>query len=294
MSAQLIDGKKIALEIRQEIKASVDARLANGKRAPGLAVVLIGENPASQFYVKSKAKACEEAGIYSRQLNFEADITEEKLLQVIAELNADELIDGILVQLPLPKHIDELKVIDAIAPEKDVDGFHPVSTGNLSLGRETFIPCTPMGVRELLIRSGVETRGKFAVVIGRSNIVGKPMAQLLMNRGEGGDATVCVCHSATKNLKEIVLQADIIVAAIGRAHFVTADMVKPGAVIIDVGINRVDDATSPKGYRVVGDVDFDSVKEIAAHITPVPGGVGPMTIAMLLLNTLHSVERRDP
>jgi len=293
MTASIIDGKQTALDIRLEIGEAVKKLTEEGKRAPGLAVVLVGENPASQFYVRSKAKACKEAGIYSRQIDYPSDISEEKLLATIEQLNGDGDIDGILVQLPLPDHIDEQKVIDAISPKKDVDGFHAISVGELSLGRDSFVPCTPLGVKELLIRYNVETSGAFAVVLGRSNIVGKPMAQLLMNRGKGGNATVCVCHSGTKNLAEVTKQADILVAAIGKPEFVTKDMVKEGAVVIDVGINRVDDSTKEKGYRVCGDVDFENVKEIASQITPVPGGVGPMTIAMLLKNTLDSYLRRN-
>lgn len=292
MSAHLIDGKAIAEEIRREIRTAVELRQRQGLRVPGLAVVLVGENPASQSYVRSKTKACAEAHFHSRQIDLPASVDEATLLQLVETLNNDPLIDGILVQLPLPKHIDESAVIDAILPSKDVDGFHPMNAGNLALGRKAFVPCTPKGVQELLIRSGVETRGKFAVVLGRSNIVGKPMAALLTNRDKGGDCTVCICHSATENLKSVTRQADILIAAIGKAEFVTADMVKPGAVVIDVGINRVDDPTNERGYKLVGDVDFAEVREIASMITPVPGGVGPMTIAMLLKNTLESAELR--
>ncbi len=293
MAAKLIDGKQIAADIREEIRQEVAARVAAGHRPPGLAVVLVGENPASQSYVRSKTKACAEAGFFSEQIDRDPSITEAELLDIVADLNARPEIDGILVQLPLPNHIDESRVIDAIAPEKDVDGFHPVSVGNLSIGRPGFVSCTPYGVRELLIRSGVETRGKFAVIVGRSNIVGKPMAALLLQKGKGGDATVCVCHSATPNLAEVTRQADILIAAIGRPEVVTGDMIKPGAVVIDVGINRVDDPSNPRGYRITGDVEFASASEVASKITPVPGGVGPMTIAMLLRNTLDSSIRRD-
>ncbi len=292
MTAAIIDGKKIAAEIRGEIGREVADRTARGLRPPGLAVVLAGENPASQFYVRSKTAACAEAGFHSEQYDRPADVTEDELLALVAALNADPAIDGILVQLPLPRHIDEERILLAIDPEKDIDGFHPVNVGNLSIGRTGFVPCTPLGVREMLAREGVSTRGKFAVVVGRSNIVGKPMAQLLMARGEGGDATVCVCHSATPDLAAVTKQADILVAAIGRAEAVTGDMIKPGAVVIDVGINRVDDPSREKGYRVCGDVHFESASRVASRITPVPGGVGPMTIAMLLRNTLESSRRR--
>ncbi len=292
MSAAMIDGKKIAADIRLEVGSRVAERTARGLRPPGLAVVLVGENPASQFYVRSKGKACKEAGFHSEQYDRPAHTGEEELLSLVAELNANPAIDGILVQLPLPKHINEERVLLAIDPEKDVDGFHPVNVGNLSVGRKGFVPCTPLGVRELLIRSGIETRGKFAVIVGRSNIVGKPMAQLLVAKGKGGDATVCVCHSATDDLPSITRQADILVAAIGRPEIITGEMLKPGAVVIDVGINRVDDATKEKGYRVCGDVHFETASKVASHMTPVPGGVGPMTIAMLLHNTLESCRRR--
>jgi len=293
MTAQPIDGKRIAAEIREEIREEVRRRAAQGLRPPGLAVVLVGENPASQFYVRSKSKACQEAGFHSVQVDRPSTIAQEELLAIVADLNARPEIDGILVQLPLPKHMDEERVLLAIDPAKDVDGFHPINVGNLSVGRPGFVPCTPLGVRELLVREGIETRGRFAVVVGRSNIVGKPMAQLLMARGKGGDATVCVCHSATPNLAEVVRRADILVAAIGKAEAISGDMIKPGAVVVDVGINRVDDASEPKGYRVCGDVHYESAARVASRITPVPGGVGPMTIAMLLKNTLDSCARRE-
>lgn len=288
MTAQLIDGKKVAAEIREEIRQAVEKLIGSGTRAPGLAVVLVGENPASQSYVRSKTKACSEALFHSRQIDLPTTVSQAELLAVVDSLNQDPLVDGILVQLPLPGHIDESAVIDRIFPEKDVDGFHPINAGNLLLGRKAFVPCTPKGVQQLLIRSGIQTRGKFAVVLGRSNIVGKPMAALLSARGAGADCTTCICHSATENLAAITKQADLLIAAIGKAEFVTAEMVKPDAVVIDVGINRVDDASSPRGYKLVGDVDFDGVKKVASAITPVPGGVGPMTIAMLLQNTLES------
>jgi len=294
MSAKLIDGKAIAQQIRQEIAQEVAARRDANKRVPGLAVVLVGENPASMSYVRSKTRASAELGIHSVQIDKPTDLAEVELLAIVEQLNNDPKIDGILVQLPLPKHIDENRVIAAIHPDKDVDGFHPVNAGRLMIGLPGFVPCTPLGVKELLIRSGVETRGKHAVVVGRSNIVGKPMAQLLLQRGPGGDCTVTVCHSGTKDLAATTRQADILVAAMGRAEAITGDMMKPGAVVIDVGINRVEDSAAAKGYRLVGDVHFASAAEVASHITPVPGGVGPMTIAMLLRNTLESAKRRDP
>ncbi len=288
--AQIIDGKSIARAIRGEVADSVAALVAKGHRPPGLAVVLVGDDPASAAYVRSKGRACEEAGIYSVQETLLPTTTQQELLGVIDRLNCDLRIHGILVQLPLPKHINEQSIVEAISPAKDVDGFHPLNVGRLAGGMECFVPCTPLGVRELLIRSGIQTQGARAVVIGRSNIVGLPMAQLLMGRGEGGDATVTVCHSRTADLSELTRQADILIAAIGRAGFVTGDMIKPGATVIDVGINRVDDAEAEKGYRLVGDVDFDSARQVAGAITPVPGGVGPMTIAMLLRNTLESAQ----
>lgn len=288
MTATIIDGKAIAAAIRAEIREAVDRRAAQGRRPPGLAVVLVGENPASQSYVRSKTRACAEAGFHSVQIDRPDTTTQGELLDIIAGLNEDARIDGILVQLPLPRAIDPDAVIEAIDPAKDVDGFHPMNAGALAIGRPGFVPCTPLGVVELLARAGIETRGKHAVVLGRSNIVGKPMAALLMRKGAGGDCTVTVCHSATPDIEAHARRADILVAAMGRAECVHAGMVKPGAAVIDVGINRVDDASSAKGYRLCGDVDFAAVREVAGAITPAPGGVGPMTIAMLLRNTLQS------
>ena len=287
----IIDGKQIAVDIRFEVKSGVNARIAEGKRAPALRVVLVGDDPASQSYVRGKKRASEEVGINAETLLQPANMREADLLALVDRLNNDPGVDGILVQLPLPDHIDEEKVILAVDPNKDVDGFHPVSVGRLVLGQDGFEPCTPAGIVELLRRSGVETAGAHAVIVGRSNIVGKPMATLLLRRGV--DCTVTVCHSRTRNLPEITRQADILIAAIGRASFITADMVKDGAAVIDVGINRVDDATRERGYRLVGDVDFEAVSEKAGWITPVPGGVGPMTIAMLLQNTLQASNNRD-
>ncbi|AZR73521.1 bifunctional 5,10-methylene-tetrahydrofolate dehydrogenase/5,10-methylene-tetrahydrofolate cyclohydrolase [Anoxybacter fermentans] len=277
--AKIIDGKAIAQEIRKEIKERVEELKARGKQ-PGLAVVLVGNNPASQTYVRMKEKACQEVGMYSEVHRLPEETSEEELLTLIDQLNANEKIHGILVQLPLPEHIDEKKIIDRILPEKDVDGFHPVNVGNLFTNTARFVACTPRGCIELLDRMGVEIEGKKAVVIGRSNIVGKPVAMLLLHR----NATVTLCHSRTADLKKECLDADILVVAVGRPEMITGDMIKEGAVVIDVGINRLEDG------RLVGDVHFESAKEKASMITPVPGGVGPMTIAMLLLNTLEACE----
>ncbi|MGE5497382.1 MAG: bifunctional methylenetetrahydrofolate dehydrogenase/methenyltetrahydrofolate cyclohydrolase FolD [Syntrophothermus sp.] len=284
----IIDGKKVAADIRAELKIKIDKLKAEGLQVPGLVAILVGDNPASQSYVNSKSKACIELGMYSRVDRLAADISENELLSLVEKYNNDPLIDGILVQLPLPKHIDENKVIDAISPEKDVDGFHPASVGNLVIGKDTFYPCTPAGIQELLKRYKIETSGKHVVVVGRSNIVGKPVANIMLQKKDYANAIVTVCHSAAKDLSKFTLSADILIAAIGRANFITADMVSDGAVVIDVGINRVEDASAAKGYRIVGDVDFESVSKKASYITPVPGGVGPMTIAMLLQNTYES------
>ncbi|HOX19927.1 MAG TPA: bifunctional methylenetetrahydrofolate dehydrogenase/methenyltetrahydrofolate cyclohydrolase FolD [Gemmatimonadales bacterium] len=290
MTARLLDGVAMGRAIRQEVAQDV-ARLAQVGIKPGLAVVLVGEDPASQVYVRSKGKACEEAGMHSVTIRLPATTTQAELLATIDKLNADPAIHGMLVQLPLPKAMNSEQVLRRIDPRKDVDGFHPENVGKLVTGDPTaFRPATPYGVQQMLIRSGVETKGAHAVIIGRSNIVGKPMANLLIQQGPGGDATVTVCHSRTRDLPAIARQADILIAAIGKAEFVTADMVRPGAVVIDVGINRVDDPTKEKGYRLCGDVAFEPVAAIASAITPVPGGVGPMTIAMLLKNTLQAAE----
>lgn len=291
MSARLIDGVALGKLIRAEVGQAIASHAASGKK-PGLAVVLVGEDPASRAYVGSKEKACVEAGMHSVKITREATITEAELLAIVDQLNADPLVHGILVQLPLPKHIDGEKVLHRIAPEKDVDGFHPMNVGKLVIGDPTaFRPCTPYGVQQMLIRSGIDTKGAHAVVVGRSTIVGKPMANLLIQNGPGGDATVTVCHSRSKDLGAICRTADILVVAIGKAEFVTANMVRPGAVVIDVGINRVDDPALPKGYKLVGDVAFDGAREVASAITPVPGGVGPMTIAMLMQNTLQAFRQ---
>jgi len=288
--AQIIDGTQIAAAVRAEVADGAAAFLDAHGRKPALRVVLVGEHPASQSYVRAKARAAGEAGIDAETLARPDDLPEADLLALIADLNADDGVDGILVQLPLPDHVDEAAVIRAIDPSKDVDGFHPENVGRLVLGEETLEPCTPAGIVEMLRRSGVETSGAHAVIVGRSNIVGKPMASLLLRRGL--DCTVTVCHSRTRDLPAITRQADILIAAIGRDRFVTADMVKPGAAVIDVGINRVDDDSRERGYRLEGDVDFEAVSQVAGAITPVPGGVGPMTIAMLLANTLRAASHR--
>ena len=294
MSARVLDGTTIARAIREEVAAEV-ARLSRNGRKPGLAAVLVGEDPASAVYVRSKGKACEEAGMHSLTLRLPAETSEAELLATVDRLNADPAIHGILVQLPLPKHINSERVLHRIDPAKDVDGFHPVNVGKLVTGDKTgFRPATPYGVQQMLIRSEIETSGAEAVIVGRSNIVGRPMANLLLHNGPGGNCTVTVCHSRSRDLPAITRRADILIVAIGKPEFVTSDMVRPGAVVIDVGINRVDDPSSPKGYRLVGDVAFEPVAEIASAITPVPGGVGRMTIAMLLLNTLQAAKMAVP
>lgn len=284
----IIDGKKTAAEIKQEIAAEVKEMTDRGDRAPHLAAILVGHDGGSETYVANKVKACAECGFQSSLIRFEDDVTEESLLEEIKRLNEDPGVDGFIVQLPLPKHIDEQRIIRAIDPSKDVDGFHPVNVGNMSIGLPGFVSATPAGIMELLRRYGVETRGKHAVVLGRSNIVGKPMATLLMQKSNPGNCTVTVCHSATPNIKEICREADIIVAALGVPGFVTEDMVKPGATVIDVGTTRVPDSTRKSGWRLRGDVDFDNVAEKCSFITPVPGGVGPMTICSLMMNTLKA------
>ena len=284
----LIDGKKTASEIKQEIAAAVADMTARGERAPHLAAILVGHDGGSETYVANKVKACEECGFKSSLIRFDDDVTEERLLEEIKRLNDDSDVDGFIVQLPLPRHIDEQNIIRAIDPSKDVDGFHPINVGRMSVGLPGFLPATPAGIMELLKRYGVKTRGKHAVVLGRSNIVGKPMASLLMQKSDPGNCTVTVCHSATPDIKEICRKADIIVAALGQPGFVTEDMVKTGATIIDVGTTRVDDATRKRGWRLRGDVDFDNVAEKCEFITPVPGGVGPMTICSLMINTMKA------
>jgi methylenetetrahydrofolate dehydrogenase (NADP+) / methenyltetrahydrofolate cyclohydrolase len=291
--AEIIDGKKIAQDIKREVKEEA-ARLKEMKGiVPGLAVILVGDNPASQSYVKSKGKACEEIGFYSVTELMPADISEQFLLAKINEFNGDPKIHGLLVQLPLPKHINEQKVIEAIDPRKDVDGFHPMSIGKLVIGLDTFKSCTPAGIQELLVRSGNDPSGKHVVVVGRSNIVGKPIANILLQKQRGANAVVTVAHTGASDLTSYIKSADILIAAIGKPEFITGAMVKPGVVIIDVGINRVPDASLPKGYRIVGDVDFESASNVAKAITPVPGGVGLMTVAMLLKNTLKAAMQRE-
>jgi methylenetetrahydrofolate dehydrogenase (NADP+)/methenyltetrahydrofolate cyclohydrolase len=289
----ILDGKKTSGDLKDEIAAEVTKRKADGKKTPHLAAILVGTDGASMTYVNSKVKACEKVGFNSTLIDLPEETTEEQLLHEIAELNNDKDIDGFIVQLPLPKHIDEQKVLMAVDPDKDVDGFHPVNVGRMTLDLPTFLPATPFGILELLKRYKVETSGKNVVVIGRSHIVGRPMSILMSQKREAGDATVTITHSRTKNLPEITKKADIIVAALGKAEFLTGDMVKDGVTVIDVGITRVKDDTKKRGYRLAGDVDFESVAPKSAFITPVPGGVGPMTIAMLLKNTLLACENRD-
>jgi methylenetetrahydrofolate dehydrogenase (NADP+)/methenyltetrahydrofolate cyclohydrolase len=294
MSAKIIDGKQVAQEMRAEIKAEVE-KLKAQDVVPGLVTILVGENPASQSYVTAKQKTSHDLGFHSVQENLEADISEEKLLALVDQYNNDPAIHGILVQLPLPKHINENKVLLAIDPKKDVDGFHPTNVGKLMIGDADFLPCTPAGIQQLLIRSGVETEGAEVVVVGRSNIVGKPIANILLQKQDGANATVTICHTRTKDMASHTKRADILIVAAGFVNAVTADMVKDGAVVIDVGVNRVGEKESVKtpGKMVAilkGDVDFDAIKEKASAITPVPGGVGPMTITMLMYNTLKSAK----
>ena len=290
MSAKTIDGKLLAANLRAEIAEGVARLKAERGFVPGLAVILVGDNPASVSYVTAKEKACAEAGMLSREIRLDTDIAEEELLAKIAELNADPAIHGILVQLPLPKGFDEKKVINSIAPDKDVDGFTPVNVGRMMIGEECFLPCTPHGIIKLIEFSGMDLKGRHAVVIGRSNIVGKPVAALLARRET--NATVTLCHTGTIDVASFTRQADVVVVAAGRPGTLTGDMLKSGAVVIDVGVNRIPDASRPKGFRLVGDADFESCSAVASAITPVPGGVGPMTITMLLWNTLESAKRR--
>lgn len=287
-----MDGKAIAKQLKEEIATEVAEMISNGHRPPHLAVILIGNNPASETYVNAKVKACKATGFESSLLQFPPEISQSTLLQTIDELNENEELDGFIIQLPLPKHIEEKIVIERVIPSKDVDGFHPINVGKMSLGLDSFISATPGGIVELLKRYKVETEGKHCVVLGRSNIVGAPMAMLMRRNTYPGNCTVTVAHSRTQNLKEICLQGDILIAAIGKPDFVTADMVKEGAVVVDVGINRVDDASRERGYRLTGDVDFNGVSPKCSFITPVPGGVGPMTIAYLLNNTMIAARKR--
>ncbi len=288
---ELIDGKKIGAEIKKEIAEQVKKMTDADERPPHLAAILVGNDPASETYVSSKGKACKEVGFDSSTYKFESDITEKELLETVEFLNNDPEIDGFIVQLPLPDHIDEDKVIQAIKPEKDVDGFHPENVGRMTIGLPAYVSATPNGIMELIRRSGIETEGKNCVVLGRSNIVGRPVSILMSRTTNPGNATVTVCHSRTKNLKEVTSQADILIVAIGKTEFVTADMVKEGAVVIDVGIHRVESSETKSGFRLKGDVKYDEVSPKCSHITPVPGGVGPMTIVSLLMNTLKARKK---
>ncbi|MBU0676642.1 MAG: bifunctional methylenetetrahydrofolate dehydrogenase/methenyltetrahydrofolate cyclohydrolase FolD [Verrucomicrobia bacterium] len=291
MSARILDGKAIAAEMREELKAKV-AELKGKGVTPGLGVLLVGDDPASRSYVTAKEKACENTGIYSREERLPATATREEILNVVNAYNADDRINGILVQLPLPDKSMEQAVINAIDPDKDVDGFHPVNIGRMLLGEPCFLPCTPHGILHILKRSGIKTSGADVVVLGRSNIVGRPLVNMLTQKSDMGNATVTMCHTRTKDVAKYTREADIVVAAAGVPNALTADMIKDGAVVIDVGVNRVEDASAKRGYRLVGDADFDACKEKASAITPVPGGVGPMTITMLLYNTVESAARR--
>ncbi len=288
---ELIDGKKIAAAIKVEIAAEVKRMMDKGARPPHLAAILVGEDPASETYVRNKSRSCKEVGFDSSTYKFPADVPEKEILDTVGFINEDPDIDGLIVQLPLPAHIDNQKVIEAIRPEKDVDGFHPVNVGRTTIGLSSYVSATPYGILELLMRSGIETSGKNCVILGRSNIVGKPMSILMMRNEEPGNSTVTVCHSKTRNLAEITSAADILIVAIGRPGFVTADMVREGAVVIDVGIHRVEAPETKSGFRLVGDVQFEEVSAKASHITPVPGGVGPMTIVSLLMNTLKACKK---
>ncbi len=290
MTAKIIDGKQVAADMREELKAEV-AKLKKKGIVPGLGVILVGEDPASKSYVTAKERACEEIGIYSDDNHLDADTSQQKLLALIRKMNRDPKISGILVQLPLPDGLNEAEVLLAIDPAKDVDGFHPMNVGKMVVGEKAFLPCTPHGVIQLLIRNGVTLNGAEVVIVGRSNIVGKPLANMLIQKNDKGNATVTVCHTRTKDLAAHTKRADIVIAAAGKPNTVTADMVKDGVVVIDVGVNRIEDASKKQGFRLVGDVDFDAVKEKASLITPVPGGVGPMTITMLLYNTVESAKR---
>ena len=289
---ELIDGKKVADAIKQEIAAEVSAMTSRGEKQPHLAAILVGHDGGSETYVAHKVKACEQCGFRSTVIRYEDDVTESELLDAIARLNSDPDVDGFIVQLPLPRHIDEQRIIEAIDYRKDVDGFHPVNVGRMSIGLPCFVSATPQGIVELLRRYDIDTRGAHCVVLGRSNIVGKPVAQLMMQKALPGDATVTVCHSRTKNIKDYLLSADIIIAALGSPGFVTADMVKPGAVIIDVGTTRVPSKETKSGFRLKGDVDFDAVAPLCSYITPVPGGVGPMTIVSLMKNSLLAAQHK--
>ena len=292
MAAEIIDGKKIAETIREEAKLEAQEFLAKHKRAPGLAFILVGDNPASQVYVRNKGKACAETGIYSITDTFPASITQAQLLARIDELNADNAIDGILVQLPLPSHINDQAVIERISPAKDVDGFHPITLGKVMIGIDTLFPCTPAGVQQLLVRSNVKIEGAHVVVVGRSNIVGKPVANMLVQKNNAANAVVTICHTGAQDITSYTRQADILIAAMGKAEAIHGNDIKAGAVVIDVGMNRIADSSTKSGTRLVGDVHFPSASQVASKITPVPGGVGPMTIAMLMKNTVKAARMR--
>lgn len=289
VAARIIDGKQIAQEMREELRQEC-LRLKEKGIVPGLGVILVGDDPASKSYVTAKERACQETGLYSSDNRLPAGTSQEELIDLVKQMNADPKIHGILVQLPLPAHLDESEVLLTIDPDKDVDGFHPLNVGRMVIGEKAFLPCTPHGVVQLLTRSGVQVPGSHVVVVGRSNIVGKPVANMLLQKKENANATVTVCHTRTRDIGSFTRQADIVIAAAGRPNTITADMVKEGAVVIDVGVNRVEDATRKSGYRLVGDVDFEAVSQKAGLITPVPGGVGPMTITMLLYNTVQSAR----
>jgi len=289
MSAQIIDGKQTAQDIRKELKNEL-IRLKDAGCTPKLTAVLVGDDPASKVYVSMKEKACKELGIDSETINVEADRSEDYLLKLVQDLNSNPSVHGILVQLPLPRHIKSERVISEILPEKDVDGFHPINRGRLVSGEKCLVPCTPLGIQRMLVHNGFSPEGKHVVIVGRSQIVGLPLANLLAQKKAGANATVSLCHSATADLKHFTKQAEILVAAIGAPKLITGDMIRPGAVVVDVGVNRVDDATAPRGYRLVGDVDFESALEVAGAITPVPGGVGPMTITMVMANTIQAAR----
>lgn len=286
----IIDGKKIAENIKKELKSAIIQLTKNNNKTPGLVAILVGNNPASEIYIASKTKACQEIGINSVVEKLNENILQSELIEIIDHYNNNNNFHGILVQLPLPEHIDENKIIESISPKKDIDGFHPINIGNLVIGKETFLPCTPAAIQELLKRYNISTEGKHVVIVGRSNIVGKPIANLLMQKNKYANSIVTVCHSAVTDLSYYTKQADILIAAIGKPQIIKSDMVKDGVVVIDVGINRIEDNNVKKGYRVVGDVDFDSVSKKSSYITPVPGGVGPMTIAMLLSNTFKAYK----
>jgi len=289
----ILDGKKVAEQIKTELKEKVDKLIAENKKVPGLVTIMVGDNPASHSYVNSKSKSSTAIGMLSKVEKLPAETTEDELIELVEKYNYDKNYHGILVQLPLPKHINEDRVIMAINPDKDVDGFHPISVGKLVIGQDTFLPCTPAGIQELFKRYNIETTGKHVVVVGRSNIVGKPITNIMFQKKQWANSIVTICHTAANDLSVYTKQADILIAAIGQPNFIKADMVKDGVVVIDVGINRVEDANLPKGYRIVGDVDFENVAPKSSYITPVPGGVGLLTVAMLLSNTYKAYAMKE-